>query len=83
MLTNAFAEITRDRMQALGLNQSRIGDLLTDWPTAKVRVLCAGTLRAGEVTLPEAVSLGDALGMTLDELAEAAGFHAPGGTPHD
>lgn len=82
-MADAFAEILRDKVRALGLNQAQLADRLHDWPHAKVRVLLAGTLRAGEVSLPEAVSLGDALGMRLDELAEAAGFTAPAGVRAD
>jgi len=79
MLSEAFSAIMADRVKAAGLSQSALRDLLHDWPAAKVRVLIVGTLRVGEVSLPEAVTLGKALGMSLDEIAEAAGMDAPGG----
>lgn len=85
MLRDAFSSVLSARIRALGLSQSQLGALLggapspADWPAAKIRVLIAGTIRAGEVSLPEAVSLADALGMSLDDLAEAAGGTAPQG----
>lgn len=79
MTLDALSEILRDRVAASGLSQAALGDALHDWPAAKIRVLLVGTLRAGEVSLPQAVSLGHALGMSLDTLAEAAGLAPPGG----
>lgn len=83
MLIDAFASVVADRVKVLGLSQSALAERLHDWPAAKIRVLLAGTIRAAEVSLPQAVTLGDALGMSLDELAEAAGFYAPKAAARD
>lgn len=72
-MTAGFSDYVRHLAEAQSLSIAALQDML-GWPYAKARSVKVGTLHPSRVSLQDAVALSDILGVSVDELAEAARY---------